>query len=132
MDDEATVEVAWGGDARRFRLGIGELLALEDKRACPAFTVFERLREGRPFVSDIVETIRIGLIGGGMDAKSARDLVDRVIGAGKVFENLMTAQIVLAAALMGLPKDEADDPPGKDETATGQDASPAPSTQPGR
>lgn len=128
MSDEASVELMFGGDARTFRLGIAELLSLEDSRECPALVLLQRLHERKAFIPDVSEVLRLGLIGGGMDHKKVRDLIERTIKPGAIYEHLMTAQLVLGAALMGLPEDE----PGKDQAATnapGQEGSqPPPST----
>ena len=55
-----------GGRRAPFRLRIGELRELEDKRNAGSFELYRRLGDGTCRFDDIRETLRLGLIGGGV------------------------------------------------------------------
>ena len=61
-------------------------------------------------MDDLRETIRLGLIGGGMDPLDALVLVKRYVDDRPLMENVLPAWRILSAALMG-PEDDA---PGKE------------------
>lgn len=111
MSFDGSVELVWAGDTRKFRLGIAELLALQERRASGPLEILTRLQFGTWRVEDIQETHRIGLLGAGVDAKAARELVDANIREGKITEHVLTAQAILLNALAGDP----DEPVGKTE-----------------
>lgn len=114
MQADGSVDLVFGGDERCFRLGIAELLALQERRDSGPLEVATRLQIGTWRVEDITETIRLGLIGGGMDGKAARALVDAFVGPGHITEHALTALAVLLTALQGVPGD----PVGKDGAVT--------------
>lgn len=125
MSFDGSVELVFGGDARRFRLGIAELLALQDKRSSGPLEIVTRLQFGSWRVEDIQETIRIGLVGAGVDAKAARALVDEHVREGRITANVLIAQAILMNALAGDPEE----PVGKDVATAetpGANASPLP------
>ncbi|MDB5618214.1 gene transfer agent family protein [Tardiphaga sp.] len=112
MSRNGACELVWAGDSRTFRLGIGELLALQDRLDAGPAEVANRLRSGNWRVQDVQETFRIGLIGAGVDPKKAKALVDEHICAGRILSHVMMAWAIIINALQG---DEID-PVGK-ETA---------------
>lgn len=115
MSADGSVEIDWAGDLRKFRLPIERLDALEV--ACGGTgcsEIFGRLESSRWGIRDVTETIRLGLLGGGADAKLAKRLVEEHVVDGKIFENVLVARAVLAAAIFGWP----DDPVGKTTVAT--------------
>lgn len=115
MSADGSVEIEWAGDLRKFRLPIENLVALQD--ACGGAgcsEILARLETSRWGVQDVRETIRLGLLGGKTDGKIARRLVDENVVDGKIFESLLIARAVLAAAIYG----RADDPVGKPKVET--------------
>ena len=105
------VELVWSGGEHPFLLRIGELRALQSKcEAGPAW-IMTRLLSGQWMVDDVVETIRLGLIGGGMEEKEARKVVNECVGDGAYQRNVVTAAAILRISIMG----EADDPVGETE-----------------
>jgi hypothetical protein len=130
MSRDGSIELTWGGDLRQFRLGIDELLALQDKRDAGPQEIANRLRTQSWRVQDVHETIRLGLMGGGMDAKLAQRLVDEQARPGKLTSSALIAFAIIVSALQG---DESD-PVGKKEAAADapgvQDSPPPPSTAP--
>lgn len=113
MSRDGSVELVWGGDLRSFRLGIDELLALQEKRDAGIQEIANRLRLQTWRVQDVHETLRLGLMGGGMDAKVAQRLIDEQARPGKLASSALTAFAVLVSAIQG----DEDDPVGKDAAA---------------
>lgn len=130
MSADGSVELVFAGDGRRFRLGIANLIALQEKRNSGPMEIATRLQLGVWRVEDITETLRIGLIGGGEDPKKAKLLVDAEVRDGNIIAHVLTAQAVILAALQGVP----DDPVGKKKRRRmrprATNSPPPPSTEP--
>lgn len=126
MSRDGSISLVWGDGEHRFRLPIGQLRELQEKCAAGPAEIVERLTAGRWRVDDVRETIRLGLIGGGMAPGEAYTLTVRYVDERPWLENVAPAQAVLMAALVGV----ADEPVGKAgaaEAETGAtDASPSP------
>lgn len=120
-----------------FALTIGPAQMLEEVRgealrkqgfdpgASGLMAIQGRLADGTFLIGDIRETLRLGLIGGGMEREDAARLVDRHVVSGYLVKAAMLAGEVLYAALSGSP----DDQPGADQPG-GAKGQPAP-IQPG-
>ena len=113
MSRNGSCEFVWSGDLRTFRLGIGELLALQDRLDAGPAEVAARLRAGTWRVQDIQETFRLALIGAGEDAKKAKALVDDNISPGRIQGNVLMAFAIIVSALQG----DENDPVGKEQAA---------------
>lgn len=125
MSKDGSVEMGWADGEYRFRLAIGHLRELEDKRGCSAIEVMDRLQARKWFVDDVREVIRLGLIGGGQTPDMARVLTKRYVDERPLLENCMQALIILAAALAGSPDDDGDDADEGKSTAEATATSPA-------
>ena len=124
-----TGPLQWPGGEHDFALKLGQLRALQDACDAGPEEILNRLRLGRWRVNDLIETIRLGLIGGGMADSEARKLLMPLIEQQPLIEFKLTAIAILAAALLGV----ADDPVGEDQgeaTPPENGASPA-SSEPG-
>lgn len=109
---DGVIEIDWGGDIRPFRLGIGELRALQERTGCGPDLLLKRLRDGNWLVDHPREVLRFGLEGGGAAPKEARALLERYfddVARFPLWPNILVAQAVLGRALAG----PADDPAGK-------------------
>lgn len=113
----AKVELNWEGGEHIFALRIGELRALQDKCDAGPEEVFNRLRLGSWRVNDILEVIRLGLIGGGMSRAEAGPLVAQITEDRPILSFKITAIAILAASLLGVK----DDPVGEPEGVSQQD-----------
>ena len=102
-----TVDLVWGDGERSFKLAIGQLRELQDKCASGPVEVLTRLGTGKWRVEDVRETVRLGLIGGGMTPAEAHKLTVRYVDERPLMESVMVAQAVLAMALVGEPEDDA-------------------------
>lgn len=111
MSRDGSVELVWGGDSRKFRLGIDELFALQEKLNAGPQEITSRLRFGTWRVQDIHEVLRVSLIGAGMEAKAAAELVQRCAGSGRLVGAALVAQAVMITAISG----DEDDPVGKEQ-----------------
>lgn len=116
----------WRGGEHRFALPIGPLRALEKARDAGPHWIMSRLISGQWFVDDIYETIRLALIGGGMDEQQARQLADENVGHQRYYEHVPLATEILKDALMG----EADDPVGELEPGGEEPTSRSPEAKP--
>jgi hypothetical protein len=103
------VDITWAGGEHPFLLTIELLRALQDKCDAGPGWILNRLASGQWRVDDVIETIRLGLEGGGMKKADARKLVDQFVAERPLTLSVMTAQAVLMTALFGEP----DDPVGE-------------------
>lgn len=118
MSRSAEVELAFGDGQYLFRLPVGQLRELQEKCACGPMPILQRLSSSAWRIDDVRETIRLGLIGGGMTPPAALKLVERYVDARPWGECVPTAQAVLLAAVIGAG--DQDDPVGKAEGAETQ------------
>ncbi|MBU0642405.1 MAG: gene transfer agent family protein [Alphaproteobacteria bacterium] len=106
------VEINWIGGEHEFALRLGELRALQDKCDAGPEEVFNRLRLGTWRVDDILETIRLGLIGGGLEKAEARKVINTVEG-NPLVQFKLVAITILADALIGVEDDPVGEPRGE-------------------
>jgi len=104
------VTINWVQGEHDFALNIGELRALQKNCDAGPELILTRLKAGSWMVDDIFETLRLGLIGAGMDGKEAGPMVRRAFDQNPAFALKLPAYQVLAAALIG----EADDLVGEE------------------
>lgn len=117
------VSLTWAGGEHDFLLTIGLLRALQDRCDAGPEWVLNRLRTGQWRVDDVIETIRLGLEGGGMTKDAARKLTNRYVEEQPIALSVMTAQLVIAASIY----DRGDDQVGEDlgEAGSSLDMSPS-------
>jgi hypothetical protein len=127
MSRDGSVTITWGDGEYRFRLAIGEIRELQEKCDAGPQEILRRLTAGTWRLNDMRETIRIGLIGGGMKPAEALGKVTRYVDEFPLLDNILPAQSILIAALVGVE----DEPLGNAEAAEAEteamDASPSPS-----
>lgn len=126
---KAEVTTDWADGTYTFRLTVKGTLELEEKCDAPFTVIFQRLIEGTYRLEDVRQTIRLGLIGGGMEAAKAFKLVERYIDEpGRVTEHLPFARLILGGLLFGFEAE----PLGNQEAASEEstsDSTPPPSTE---
>lgn len=110
--------IVWAGGEHDFALRIGELRALQQNCDAGPEEILNRLRLGRWRVDDVLEPIRLGLIGGGMERAEAGGLALKIADQRGFIALKLTAQSVLYTALIDptATADE-DDDAGKPEGA---------------
>ena len=114
------ITLVWPGGEHTFALRLGELRALQGACDAGPEQILNRMIAGAWRVDDIIETIRLGLIGGGMRDKDARDLVRRVT-EGEERRGLMAYRQVALQIIMASIAADPDDPLGE---RTGASAAP--------
>lgn len=124
MSRDAKTTLDWGDGTYTFRLGIGELEEHDEKIAegrpvgypSGPLAVLSRLWEGTWKVPDVRETIRLGLIGGGVPGPQALKLVRRYVDEAPLLPNVGLAVLILSEAL-GIEAKDREEPAGKPEPA---------------
>lgn len=117
MSRDASVIREFADGEYQFRLAWGQLRLLQEACDCGPYLVLDRLHSGRWNVDDISQTIRLGLIGGGMEPVPAMKLVRNYVEDRPPLENLALAQVILGAALVGIAEEEV----GKKSEAANQE-----------
>lgn len=131
MSRNAHIAIDWADGTYQFRLAYGQLAELQEKTGCGPQFLLRRIVDGSWKVEDLRETIRIGLIGGGLDPLKALNLVRLYVEQRPLLESVAPAQAILGAALFGV---EGEEWPGKDAPGEARSADPSPtdgSTSPG-
>jgi len=118
MSRHGEVSLPLGGGDYLFRLGYGELRMLQEACDAGPLWIAQRIKGDQCRVEDIRETLRIGLIGGGMNDMEARRIVEREVEP-RLFAYRETAYMVILAAVLG-PDDEKSE--GKAKGAAGRKA----------
>lgn len=118
MSADASLTMPWGDGEHRFRLAIGQLRELQDKCSAGPAEILHRITAGTWRVDDLRETLRLGLVGGGVKPVEALILVQRYVDARPLLESVPPAQAVLLAALIG-PEEVATGKAGRRRRQTG-------------
>lgn len=117
MNRHGATEMDWADGTYTFRLGLSEIEELERKRDLSIFQIGTRLspevRQARS--TDIIEVIRLGLIGGGMKPVDALALVRKYVDERPLDENRDTAYAIVLAGLMRVHSSELEKPSGEAE-----------------
>lgn len=132
MSRHGAAELDFGDGTYTFRLGLGEIEELERKCEASLFAVAGRLspslRDAR--LREISETIRLGLIGGGMAPVDALVLTRRYVDERPLDESRDVAFAVAMAGLMRVHPGELGEPPGEAPAAQSNGSTSPPSAPP--
>jgi hypothetical protein len=99
MAFDGSIMLALGDEERLFRLGIDQILSLEEKRDSAVAAIYGRLMHQAWFLADVTEVIRLGLIGGGTEVRVAKALVERHCEPGSLDTAALLAFHILATTL---------------------------------
>jgi hypothetical protein len=136
MSRTAEITLQFGDTERTFRLGIKELLKLQERCADRIigergpFRILRDIEAGNGRVEDIRQPILLGLQGAGMRAEDAAKLVKEWVEDRPWHENTIIAMLIIRQALAG-PLDDTinetgqDPPPGEKIAGSRGSASPA-------
>lgn len=106
----------FGGEERCFRLTVANILELEEKCGAPFAAIVGRVQAGQYGINDVLQTIRLGLIGGGTRPEEASKLMrGYAFPERPIAEGWVLARSVLMAALVGF--EQAPLEPGKTPAA---------------
>lgn len=98
----SSITLEWADAEYVFRLPIKQLIELQEKCDAGPAHILSRLQQGAWRVEDVRETIRLGLIGGGLDAPKALKLTTRYVDDTPLFGNVLYAEAILSAAVLGV------------------------------
>lgn len=113
MPRNAQIMLRWADSDYLFRLPLGMMEELQEKCNAGPKWIYNALGDDSWRISYVRETIRLGLIGGGCDPIKALNLVRRYVDERPWMENILIAQTILGASLIGAE----DEQPGKSEAA---------------
>lgn len=113
MSRSAEITLDWADGTYVFAMKWGQLIELQEKSDCGPYVILSRLIDHSWRVEDVSNVIRLGLIGGGMEPVVALKKVRAYVENRPPLENVLTAQAILSAGLVGAP----DEPVGKLEGA---------------
>lgn len=118
MSANGTRSIIWANGEDAFCLGkVGLILDLEDKCRSGLATIMARLEGGSWGINDVRETIRLGLIGGGMKPEAAMAAVRNHVDENPLALSVLVAYEVIKSVIFGIPDD---DPVGKGMPAEAQ------------
>lgn len=109
MSRDGSVTLPFVDGPKTFRLAWGELIKLQEACDAGPYVIYRRLMMGGWKMEDISNTIRLGLIGGGMKPEQALNFVRDYVEARPPLESVPLAQGILGTALQGAP----DEKPGE-------------------
>jgi len=121
------VLVDFDGERRPLLLPIGQVRALEIARGAGIAEIFRRVTDGRFYLDDLRESIRLGLEGGGMPPHEATERVMRVFDPAYLGVFVATVSALLASVFEGLPESW----PGEPQAESAAPATTPRSTSPG-
>ena len=99
MSHRGDVTTEWADGTYTFRLTLAGIIELEDKCGAGIAIIAARLMSGTYGSADVLEVLRIALVGGGTSATDAKKLVDRY--ALPIVENWPIAKAVVGGAMYG-------------------------------
>jgi hypothetical protein len=117
MSRDGSCELPFNGQKTFFRLAWRELMKIQEACDAGPYVVLDRLVSGRWRLEDISEVIKWGLIGGGMPQSEALKLIEVEVEGRRPLENLVIAQTVLGAGVVGAPEEDV----GKKSEAANQE-----------
>lgn len=118
MSRDASIEADFGDGTYKFRLAWGQLAGLQESCGAGPYIIRDRLITGAWRLNDIRETIRYGLIGGGLEPIAALNKVREYVEGRPPVENLELALAVISAGLMGAPEEKVGETPAANPTET--------------
>lgn len=122
----AEIELKWADGTYLFALKLKQIEELQRLCGAGLGEIAQRLLvERRWYAGDIVETIRLGLIGGGTPAVRARELIEAYVEGHPLADPrdpanaLVTAQAIITAAYFGVAE-QTGEPEGKADAAAAE------------
>lgn len=126
MNLRGEITTDWADGTYTFRLTVAGAIELEQKCDAPIAVISARLQSGAYRVSDLRETIRLGLIGGGKSPVEALTVVRNYVDERPLAESWAVARLVMGGLMFGF--EEA--PLGKAEAAPTTAPEPPPASTP--
>lgn len=111
------ITIDWADGSYAFRLTLAGIEEIEAKCDASIFEITVKLQSRKSRSKEILETLRIGLIGGGQSPADAMALVRKYGDERPLDENRDAALAVCLAGLMRVHSKELDKEPEKPEAA---------------
>lgn len=110
-----------------FRLPWGQLTELQEICDAGPYVILERLQNRTFRLCEVRDTIRLGLIGGGLDAQKAVRLVRTYVEDTERY-SLLASSLVATAVILAALLPPGDDPAGEEGAANlaGTESTPSP------
>lgn len=112
----------FGDGEKTFALSGPMILELERKTGVGIGLLMERVRAGSYAYNDLVETIRCGLIGGGVDPKQAADLCWTYVENRPILDSYTLALGILLARFVATDEAQPEEPAPDTQDDLGQAA----------
>jgi hypothetical protein len=113
------VELEFGDGSYRFKLTLKTIAELQEKCSAGIGTIYSRIASGSYRSEDLIETCRLGLIGGGLEGVAARKLIERSCDEWPLDRWHQHAYAVIAACVHGYtPPESEGEPDGEKKTVT--------------
>ncbi|MGG7534682.1 gene transfer agent family protein [Rhizobium sp. 12,4] len=106
-------QIVWPGGEHSFRLGIGELRAIEQRSDAGCAVVLMRLLSSQFKIDDVIQPIRLGLIGGGMRDTDAQKVLDSALEIASPYALAVPAADILRRFIMWETDDQPSGEPGE-------------------
>jgi len=113
MSRTAKVNLPFGGQKRVFQLDVPRLDELQELTDLGPEAMIRHIQNGDYKTREISETLRLGLIGGGMEPNAAAIMVERYGSGPYVMDCKSLAYLILMAAISGAPESQKDGEPGE-------------------
>lgn len=128
MNRHGAIDTVWAGGNHTFRLGLDEIEELEATCNMSVFLLCEAAAAAIPLIQlkHCMETIRLGLIGGGMVPVEARVQTRRHVEVRPLTESVGLTEAILRAAIERVHGQEAEEP-GETEAAKSDGSTSPPS-----
>lgn len=111
MNVRGDTTLDWADGTYSFRLSLAGAIELEEKCDAPIAVIHGRLVSGAYKITDVRETIRIGLIGGGADPVKALNLVRKYVDDRPLAESWIIARVIMGGLFHGFAEHPIN-PPG--------------------
>ncbi|MEP9373522.1 gene transfer agent family protein [Mesorhizobium sp. KR1-2] len=99
----------FGDGEKTFALPLEQILELQRKTGAGIGSLCQRIPEGHFRLEEVVEIIRLALIGGGSSPKEAADLADAYAAKRPLAESFPIAVALLRLVWLGEPEPDAQD-----------------------
>lgn len=106
MSEAPSFRTFFGDGERAFALTPILIAELERKCGCGVGALFKRVGAQEFYFADLLEIVRLGLVGGGENPKIAASLVEVYAASRPLIEVLPLALSILETSFFGRPQDE--------------------------
>jgi hypothetical protein len=121
----------WAGGEHEFCFAIGELRALEQRRNVGIGTLQKRMMVGDFYVDDVIDILRIGLQGAGMERGEAMRTIETAYGTANYLDLAVFSMLLLTTFISWKTgEEEGDDPTMGESSGETAKRSPSPTVSP--